>query len=85
MLDIKQNRQARKVRTGRDDSPCSMDIRTAAFDSVPGLVSVETIPASLFRSKDWPTCACLSIGENYFPWHLELAMKGAIGRARVYL
>ncbi len=41
-----------------------MDIRTAAFPvQSQALFRLETISASLFRSKDWPKCACLSIGE----------------------
>ncbi len=64
-----------------------MDIRTAAFPiQSQALFRLETIPASLFRSKDWPKCACLSIGDNLFPvasrgfpWHLEAGDESAIG------
>ena len=68
MLDIKENRRSQKVLTGRDDQPCAVDIRTAAFPiQSQALFRLETIPTPQFWSKDWSKCACLSIGDNLFP------------------
>ena len=57
-----------------------MDIRTAAIPiQSRALFRLETIPAPLFWSKDRSKCACLPIGDNLFPWHLEAGDESAIG------
>ena len=68
MLDVEQNRRAKKYITGRNDSPCAMDTRTAVFPvQSEALFRLETISSSLFRSKDWPECEYLPIGDDLFP------------------
>ena len=54
MLDVEQNRRARKYSCGRDYPPRVVGFHAAAFSVQPEAVfRLEAISASLFRSNNW--------------------------------
>jgi len=75
-----------EVHSERDDSPCAVDIRAAVFPiQSQALFRLETISASLFRSKDWPKCECLPICDGLFSVESRGRRWKRDQRARFYL
>jgi len=80
MLDIKENRRARKYSSGEMTRRVLWTFAQPLFRFSPRpCFGWRRFLLRCFGAKIGSKCACLSIGDNYFPWHLEAGDETAIG------